>query len=95
MNINSFNLDAQEFGALHQTVHTNGEVLAGYVDISSVKQRQHAVRLQFLQVLVVCNLNLVAQVNDVGYIIQVLLLFPHSLLYATVEVDGQHALRSC
>ena len=50
--------------------------------------------LQVLQVLVVSQLHLVAEVYHLAQLLQIVLLLVHSLLDATVQVDGQHTLRT-
>ena len=47
---------------------------------------------QVFQVFVVCQLHLVAQVDDVRQILLVVHLLVYSVLYAAVQVDGEHAL---
>ena len=50
--------------------------------------------LQFLQVLVVCQLHLVTEVDDLAQLLQIVLLLIDGSLDAAVQVDGQHALRT-
>ena len=88
------NLQAHELGSLHQTVDTDGKILATNVDIASIEQRQHTVALQLLQVLVVGQLHLVAEVDHAAQILQVIHLVVDGILDATVQVDGEHALRA-
>ena len=84
------NLQTHELCSLHQTVDADGKILAVDVDIAGVEQRQHTVGLQFLQVLVVSRLHLVAQVDDATKILQIVLLVVHGILDAAVQVNGQH-----
>ena len=56
--------DFEELGGFHEAVHADGEVLPAEVDVARVEEGQHAFPLQFLQVLVVADLHLVAEVND-------------------------------
>ena len=84
--------DAHELGGLDPTVDAEGEGLARDVDIAGVEEGQHAVGLQVLEVLVVGQLHLVAEVDDVGEELLVVLAVVDGILYAAVEVDGEHAL---
>ena len=52
-------------------------------------------RLQLLQVLVVSQLNLVAEVDNLAQILQIILLVVNGILDATVQVDGKHRLGTC
>ena len=88
-------LQTHELGSLHKTVDTNGEVLTADVDIACVEQRQHAMCLQLLQVLVVGQLYLVAEVDDASQVVEIVQLVVHGKLDTTVQVDGEHALRTC
>ena len=85
-------LDFQELGSFHKTVHANGEILAPKVDVTRVKQRQHAFALQLLQVLVVTNLHFMAEVDDFFKEGQVVHVVACGILDTTVKVDGEHAL---
>ena len=87
-------LQAQELGSLHESVHTDCEILATHVDVSSVEERQHALSLQFLEVLVVSELHLMAEVYHLREIVGIVESVLNGVLYATVEVDGEHALRA-
>ena len=51
--------------------------------------------LEFLQVLVVCHLHLVYEVHDLCQILLVVQLIVNGILYASVQIDGQHALGTC
>ena len=84
--------DAHELGGLHEAVDADGEVLAGDVDIASVEERQHAVGLQVLEVLVIGQLHLVAEVDDVQQEVSVVQAVVDGILDAAVEVDGEHGL---
>ena len=89
-----FDLQAEELSSLHQTVHTDGEVLTTDVDITGVEERQHAFLLQVLEVLVVSQLHFV---HEVHYILDVSLIrdvITNSVLDSTVEVDGEHRFRA-
>ena len=88
------NLQAHEFGSLHESVHTDGEILATHIDVSSVEEWQHTLRLQFLQVLVVSKLHFMAEFNHLREIVGIVESVLYGVLYATVEVDGEHALRA-
>ena len=88
-------LDAKELGSLNETVHTNGEILTADIDITSIEQRQHARLLQFLQILVVCYLHLVAKVYYLAQELCIYHLVVHGILDAAVKVDGEHTLRAC
>ena len=86
--------DAHELGSLDQAVDTDGEVLARDVDIAGVEERQHAMSLQVLQVLIIGQLHLVAEVDDVSEELLVVLAVVDGILDAAVEVDGEHTLRA-
>ena len=58
-------LQAHELGSLHQTVDTDGQILATDIDIAGIKEGQHTVRLQLLEVLVVGQLHLMAEVYHI------------------------------
>ena len=87
-------LQAHELGSLDEAVDADGQILAPDVDVAGVEEREHAVLLQLLQVLVVGQLHLVAEVDDAGEVLQVVLSVVDGILDATVQVDGQHRLRS-
>ncbi len=89
------NLQAHELGSLHEAVDADGEVLAVHRDVASVEEWQHAVGLQLLEVLVVGELHFVADVDDVGEELLVVLAVVDGVLDAAVEVDGEHGLGSC
>ena len=88
------NLQAHEFGSLHESVHTDGEILTAHIDVSCVEERQHALRLQFLEVLVVSKLHFMAEFNHLREIVGIVESVLYGVLYATVEIDGEHALRA-
>ena len=50
--------------------------------------------LQFLQVLVVSGLHLMAEINDITQILQIVDLIVYGKLDAAVQVDGEHRLRT-
>ena len=84
------NLQSHELGSLYETIDTDGEVLACDVDVACIEQGQHAVSLQVLEVLVVGELYLVAEVDDLTEVLQIVHLVVDGILHATVEVDGEH-----
>ena len=85
------NLQAHKFGSLYQSVDTNGKVLTADVDISGIKQRQHAMCLQFFQIFVVGQLHLVHEVDDVGQEHGIIHAVVDGILHTTVKIDGKHA----
>ena len=84
--------DAHEFRGLDEAVDADGEVLACDVDIAGIEERQHAVALELLEVLVVGQLHLMAEVDDVGEELLIVLAVLDGILDAAVEVDGEHRL---
>ena len=87
-------LEAHELGSLDEAVDADGQILAGDVDVAGIEERQHAVGLQLLEVLVVGQLHLVAKVDDAAEILQIVLAVVDGILDAAVEVDCQHRLRA-
>ncbi len=69
--------------------------MASDVDVSRIEKRQHTVCGKVLEVLVVGQLHLMAQVDDIGQEVAIVQLVVDSVLYAAVQVDCQHALRAC
>ena len=86
------NLQPHELSSLNQSVDTDGKILTADIDITSIKQRQHTVLLQFLQVLIVSQLYLMAEIDNFTKILQVVLIVVYSILYATVQVDSEYTL---
>ena len=80
--------DFKEFGGFDETVDADGEVLATEVDVAGVEQRKHAFLLEFLQVLIVADLYLMAQVDNLLKEGQVMHVVACRILYAAVQVDG-------
>ena len=89
-----FDLQTEELGSLYQTVHTDRQILTADIDVAGVEQRQHAFRLQGLEVLVVCQLHFVHQVNDILYICLVRDVVTYGVLDGAVQVDRQHGFRT-
>ena len=89
------NLQTHELCGFHKTVDTDRQILTGDIDIAGIEERQHAAGLQFLQVLVVGKLHLMAKVNNAAQIVQIVDLVVHGKLDATVQIDGEHALGTC
>lgn len=83
-----------ELGGLDQAVNTDGEILTADVDITLIEERKHTVELEVLQILVVGNLYLVADLNDMVEEVVVVAILVHCILDATVEVDGEDRLRA-
>ena len=54
------NLQSHELSSLNESVDTDGQILTGDIDITSIKQWEHTMGLEFLQVLIVSQLYLVA-----------------------------------
>ena len=86
------NGDAEKFGRFHQTVDTDGEVLAVDGDVAGVEQRKHAFGLQVFEVLVVGNLYLMHQVDNLADELELRDIVAAFVLNAAVDVDGEHAL---
>ena len=84
------NLQTHELGSLYESVDSDGEILAAHVDVTGVEQRQHAILLQLLEVLVVCELYLMAEVDDAGKVLLVVELVVYGILNAAVQVDCQY-----
>lgn len=57
-------LQSHELSGFHESVDANGEILSVDVDISGIKERQHAVSLELLEILIVSELYLMAEVDD-------------------------------
>ena len=89
------NLQTHKLGSLHKTVDTDGQILTGDIDIAGIEERQHTVLLQFLQILVIGQLHLMAEVNHTTEVLQIVHLMVDGILDAAVQVDGEHRLRSC
>ena len=86
------NWDVEEFRSFHQTVHTDGEILAVDGDIARIEQRKHSFGLQIFEVLVVADLHLVHQVNDFADELELRDVVAAFVLDAAVDIDGEHAL---
>ena len=87
-------LKSHELCGFNKSVHTDCEILTTHIDISSVKQRQHTLLLQILKILVVCQLHLMAEINNLRKVFGIVKTVLYGILYATVEVDGEYALRT-
>ena len=87
-------LYAQTFCRFDHTVDANRQILALNVDISGIKQREHTLRLQGFQVLIVSQLHLMYEIYDRSQIFRVVQTFAGGLLHAAVQVDRQHTLRT-
>ena len=85
-------LYAEEFCSLHETVDTDSKVLAADVDEACIEERKHALLLESLEVLVVCELYLVNEVNNLCEVCHVVSAVLYRILDAAVKVDGEHAL---
>ena len=85
-------LDAEEFCSLHETVYADCEVLAADVDEACIEERKHALLLESLEVLIVCELHLVNEVNNLCEVCHVVSAVLYRILDAAVKVDGEHAL---
>ena len=83
---------SHELSSLYQAVDTNGQVLTVDIDITGIEQRQHTMCLQVFQVFVVGQLHLMAQVDHLAKIGQIIHLMVDGILHTTVQVDGQHTL---
>ena len=51
--------------------------------------------LQVFQILIVSQLYLMAEIDNSTQILQIVELVVNSILYATVQIDGQYRLRTC
>ena len=89
------NLESHKLCSFYQAVDADGEILSGDVDVAGVEEWEHAVRLKILEVLVVCELHFVTEIYHLLKILMVVYVVVYGILDASVEVDGQHALRSC
>ena len=87
-------LESTELCRLYKSVDTDGEILARHIDISCVEEGQHAMRLKLLEILVVCQLHLMTEVDHLREILLVVDLVVDGILDAAVEIDGEHALRT-
>ena len=56
-------LKPHKLGGFHKSVHSDSKILPAHVYISGIKERQHLVILQVLQILIVCELHLMAQIH--------------------------------
>jgi len=83
--------ESHEFGSFDKSVDAYGEILSGYVYVACIEQRQHAMRLQLLEVLIVGELHFVAKINYVLEVFFVVDSVVDSILHASVNVDGEHA----
>ena len=81
--------------SLHKSVNSYGQILASYIDISGVKQRQHAILLQILEIFIVSHLYLMHQVYDITQERLIIHFVIYGILYAAVQVDCKHTLRTC
>ena len=86
------NAHAQALGSLDHTVDTDGQVLAGDIDVAGIEEGQHTFLEQVFQVLVVGQLYLVDEVDYLFQEIKIGTTLTRSLLHAAVEVDGEHTL---
>ena len=86
------NFKSEEFRSLYHTVDTYGEILPCDIDVTGIEERKHTLGLKVLEILVVADLYLVHEVGDIleeGDIVHSVL---HCILYAAVEIDGEHGL---
>ena len=88
------NLQSHKLGSLYQTIDTDGEILTAQVDVTCIKQRKHTILLKFLEVFVISQLHLVAEVNNMREVFLIVEIVIDSILYATIQVDSEHALRT-
>ena len=84
-------LDAQALGSLHQSVHTDGQILAREVDVTRVEERKHAPRLHLPEIFVVGQLHLVGQIGHIGQRFQIGAAATPGLLHDAVQVEREHA----
>ena len=89
------NLQSHELCCLYQSVDTDGKILTADVDISCVEEWQHTTLLELLKVLVVCELYLMAEVDNTTKILQVVELVVYCILDTTIQVNSEHTLRTC
>ena len=89
-----FDLQTEELCCLYQTVHTDRQILTADIDVAGVEQRQHAFLLKVLEVLVVCQLNLVHQIDHLLYIRLIRDVVTYGVLDSAVQVDRQYRLRT-
>ena len=86
------NRNTHILSCFHQTVDTNGQILAVDGDISSVKQRQHTLGLQVFKILIISRLHLMHQIDHLTHELQMRDIVLVFVLDTTVDVDGEHAL---
>ena len=85
-------VQTHELRSLYQSVDADGEVLTVDVDVSCIEEWQHVVVQQLLEILVIRQLNFMAQYDHMLQVFLVVEVVVDSILDAAVEIDGQYAL---
>ena len=83
-------LKSHKLSCFHESINTNSKILATHIDITSIKEWEHAMSLKVFQIFIVSQLHLMTEVDDVCKILLVILAIVYCILDTTVDIDCQH-----
>ena len=83
---------AHKLCRLYQTINPDGKVLTLNIYVACIEKRQHTLCLQYFQILVVCSLSLMYEVDDLFEEVGMRPAVADGILHTAVDIDCQHTL---